>query len=118
MDSDSGFITIIIGMIVVGALASAAWWAFIIFFGVKAFKHIARNLDSQIPTLQQQIRRFSTMSGLQQQTMRPDIIAALSRMNSQLGQLDAIHRQRYELRMGELQGMAANAGIDWTPPPY
>ena len=37
---------------------------------------------------------------------------------NRMADLDALSRQRYETRVSELSGMAASAGIDWTPPPY
>jgi hypothetical protein len=114
MDSDSSFVTLIIVMVVVAVLGMVAKWAFLIFLGMKAVKYM-RNFDKQIPTIQQQLTQFNTMSAQQQQMTRPEIIAMLDRMNSQRGKLDAIHRQQYEARVGELQGMAANAGIDWNP---
>lgn len=39
----------------------------------------------------------------------------LMRAQTQMGQLDDLARQRYENRVGELMGMAASAGIDWSP---
>jgi hypothetical protein len=35
---------------------------------------------------------------------------------SGIGQLDDLSRQRYETRMGDLMGMAGQAGVEWTPP--
>lgn len=42
----------------------------------------------------------------------------LMRAQNQMAQMDALSRQRYETRMGDLTGMAASAGIDWKPGSY
>jgi len=115
---DSSFITVIIVIGVIGGILTIAWWVFIAFIGVKAFQLVTRRLDREIPTLEQLIRQYTAMPSTRQPAARMDIISQLAHINSQLGRLDGINRDRYELRASELQGMAANAGIDWTPPPY
>ena len=37
---------------------------------------------------------------------------------NRMHQLDDLSRQRYETRMADLGGMAASAGIDWSPGSY
>lgn len=46
------------------------------------------------------------------------IAQMLMQAQTQMHQLDDLARQRYESRVGDLMGMAADAGIDWTPPSY
>jgi hypothetical protein len=40
----------------------------------------------------------------------------LMRTQTQLGHLNNLAQQRYDNQISELMGMAANAGITWTPP--
>jgi hypothetical protein len=40
----------------------------------------------------------------------------LTQANNQTRNLQDIHRQQYDLRVSRLQGIAADAVIDWTPP--
>jgi hypothetical protein len=42
----------------------------------------------------------------------------IMRANHEMSQLRDIHRQRYDLRMSELQDMAGSAGIEWQHPSY
>jgi uncharacterized protein (DUF2345 family) len=44
------------------------------------------------------------------------ILQLLMRTHTQLGQLNNLAQQRYDNQISGLMGMAANAGIDWTPP--
>ena len=39
----------------------------------------------------------------------------LLQAQNRMAELDSLSRQRYETRLSELGGMAASAGIDWTP---
>ena len=42
----------------------------------------------------------------------------LMQAQNQMTQINDISRQRYETRIGELSGMAASAGFDWSPGSY
>lgn len=44
------------------------------------------------------------------------IMQLLMKTQTQLGQLNNIAQQRYDNQVSGLMGMAANAGISWTPP--
>jgi hypothetical protein len=54
----------------------------------------------------------------QRGAVQADVMRHLARLNAQYGHLNDLGRQRYDLRAAELSGMAAQAGIDWTPPSY
>lgn len=41
--------------------------------------------------------------------------AMLMQVQNQMRQVDNLSRQRYESRVSDLHGLAASAGIDWTP---
>jgi hypothetical protein len=58
----------------------------------------------------QQAQQGHIDPGMQQQ-----ILSQWAQAQNQLGQLDSIHRQRYDARMGDLMGMASQAGIDFNP---
>ncbi len=53
----------------------------------------------------------ASLSPQQQQALTAKIMQA----QTQMAHLDALSRQRYDLRVSELQGMAASAGLDWRP---
>jgi hypothetical protein len=55
--------------------------------------------------------------GTSQRTEQQAQIAQMHMRNAleQLGRLDDRVRERYDVRMGQLRGMAASAGIEWLP---
>lgn len=57
------------------------------------------------------LQNLSPQQQLQIQTM-------MMSAQNQMAQMDTLGRQRYETRMADLSGMAANAGLDWTPGSY
>jgi hypothetical protein len=114
---DGGFITLFMVIAVLGALGTIAWWVFVFLIAKNAFTALTRDLDRAFPDLQRQIRAYQTMAQRNPQAQAL-IVSKLSQAWQQMGQLDSLHRQRYEVRAGELMGMAAQAGIDWQPPSY
>lgn len=57
------------------------------------------------------VQRLPPQQQLQIQSM-------LLQAKNQMTQLDSVSQQRYEGRLSELSGIAAEAGIDWTPGSY
>ena len=49
-------------------------------------------------------------------TQQDQIMQMLLRVNTQFNQLNTIAKQGHDLQVSKLMGMAANAGISWTPP--
>jgi predicted PurR-regulated permease PerM len=111
------FVMIILSA-VLGAVGYAAWFIFFVWLAKKAYSATQRDLDRMLPNLEQLIRTYSNLPPAQQQQQQMQIMNMMMQANSQMRQLQDIQRQRYDLRIGELQGMAANAGVDWTPPSY
>jgi hypothetical protein len=114
---DGGFFTLVMFIIVLGGLGTIAWWVFIFFIAKNAFTALTSQLDRTLPDLERQIRSYQRTAQPNPQA-QANIVAALSQMWRQVGQLDNLHRQQYEVRTGELMGMAAQAGIDWQPPSF
>jgi hypothetical protein len=75
-----------------------------------AFARILSQLDEMLRQVPQ--------SGYGQ--LHPDeqdqITQMLMRTHTQLGQFNNLTREHYETQVGNIMGMAANAGIEWTPP--
>lgn len=113
-----GFSTLfIVVAVLLGALGTIVWWAFVIFIAKNAFSALTRQLDRAIPDLERQLRAYERTAHHNPQT-QTSILNGLTNVWQQMGQLNALHRQRYDVRMGELTGLAAQAGIDWSPPSY
>jgi ElaB/YqjD/DUF883 family membrane-anchored ribosome-binding protein len=89
---------------------------FFVWLAKKSLSGAQRDLNRILPNLEQLICSYSTLPPGQQMQQRMEIMNMLTQANNQMRNLQDIHRQRYDLRMSELQGMAADAGIDWTPP--
>ena len=111
------FIMVILSA-VLGAVGYAAWFIFFVWLAKKAYSAAQRDLDRVLPNLEQLIRSYSRLPVNQQGQQKMQIMNMLMQANSQMHQLQGLHRQRYDLRVSELQGMAASAGIDWTPGSY
>jgi hypothetical protein len=108
------FILLVIGAIVVGILSYVIW---IVFF-VWAVKKGIESLQADMTRAQQLLQQYQFLPPPSQAQMRPEILQLLTQANAHLQQMDSLRRQRYDLKVGELHSMAAQAGIDWTPPPY
>ena len=111
------FIMVILSA-VLGAVGYAAWFIFFVWFAKKAYSAAQRDLDRVLPNLEQLIRSYSRLPVNQQGQQKMQIMNMLMQANSQMHQRQGLHRQRYDLRVSELQGMAASAGIGWTPGSY
>ena len=115
---DTGFITIIVVIAVIGAIGSIAWWVFLIWAGAKLFSAATRDLDRVFPQVEAALRQYQKMPAGQRPANDPRIAALMMQMNRGLRDIDAVHRARYETRVGEISSMAAQAGIDFTPPSW
>lgn len=101
-----------------GIFGYLAWFFFFVWLAKKAFSGVQRDLDRMLPNLEQLIHAYSNLPENEQAQQKVQIMNMMMRANIQMRQLQDIQRQRYDLRVGELQGMAANAGISWTPPSF
>jgi hypothetical protein len=104
--------------IIVPLLGWIAWWVLAIWLARKFVSRAGGDLERMFSTLNQQLTGLSSVPPNQRAAREAQIAAMFGRANIQLRQLDALNRERYDLRASELQGMAASAGIDWTPPSY
>ena len=107
-----GFFIVIL---IIGGVVSVAgfiiWIVFFVWLAKSAFKQAESQLGQLLPQIDQMLKAADQMSPQQ----KNQIAQMLMQANTQMGQLNDLSRQRYENRVGELMGMAANAGIDWTP---
>jgi len=105
------FVVVMIAVAVISAIGSAVWWVLIIWLGVKAVNRAGRQVDADLAALERMIRQIprAPAGGV---TLRPDLATALARAQGHLMQLRGLERARYDLRVAELQSMAASAGID------
>ncbi len=109
-------VVIIVLSVVVGGLSYVAWLVFFVWAAKKAISAAQRDLDRMLPNLEHLIQSYSNLPRNQRVQQKTQIMNAIMQANSRMQQLQDIQRQRYDLRVSELQGMAASAGIDWTPP--
>jgi predicted PurR-regulated permease PerM len=109
-------------MIVIGVVVSVVGWIlWVVFFVwlakvfISAAERNVQNTMTDLETMLNQIPRGPNQLDANQQAA---ITQMFMQAQSGMGQLNDLSRQRYETRMGDLMGMAGEAGIDWTPPPY
>lgn len=90
---------------------------------VRLFARSQNDIEALFTAIQRQIASASAAGGVRgspgimHQPAPPQLTAMMLQYRNQMAQLDRLHRDQYEVRLGELQSMAANAGIDWTPTP-
>jgi hypothetical protein len=105
---------IVLGAIaVVGGLAR--WYSYIQF--ARSFK-AAQQYESLLPMLEQSLRAYGSLPLYQQMQQQMQIQGMINNLNQQWGSLPMPQRQQYNPMTERLQGMAASAGFDWTPPSY
>lgn len=105
-------VTVTIVVAVISALGSVAWLVLIIWLGMKAVRSVGRQVGAQVVDLERLIRQAQQAPAGNGVALRPDIAIDFARAQQDLVHIDRVARQRYDLRMAELQGMAASAGID------
>lgn len=112
------FFWVIVIAVVLSAVGGVIWWLVVILVVGAAVRQAQRNLNSLLPEIERMLQQAQNMSPGQLKLHEGEIVSKLMQARSQMSDLDGIHRARYENRMGELMGVASQAGIDWTPPPY
>ena len=106
------FIIIIVVLAVLSAIGSVLWWVAIIWFGVKAWQTVAKQLDGQAIDLQHLIVQAAAASGSQRQNLEGVISGKMMNFHRQMSDLNDLHRQRYDLKVAELQSYATSNGLD------
>lgn len=72
-----------------------------------------RQLQAQLSFLERALAEVSRSgSGSIDPVLHSQILTALAQMQLHHGQLSGLARERYDVRVGEIMGMAASAGID------
>jgi hypothetical protein len=108
---------ILIALAVIGPILGGLFWLiFYVWLAKTAPSAAERNLQQTLPTLEQLIQQ-AARQGPQalDAAQQAQIMSLFMQAQNRMGQLDDLHRQQYDVRMGELMGMAAEAGIDWRP---
>jgi hypothetical protein len=111
------FILFIIAAVVLPIIGGIVW-LLIYFFAAKTVISAAeRQFQQTLPNLEAMLSQIPTggFSQLDPQQQN-QITMMLMQANRQMSQLDDLSRQQYDVSVGNLMGMAAEAGIDWTPP--
>jgi len=116
MFDDGGFFFLIFLVIIVGII-------FRVVRGILFVRNLTRSqtdIEAIYRAIQQQIanasaRGATTGRAVSPQAASSQLATMFLQYQNQMAQLDQLHKARYEDRLGELQSMAANAGIDWKP---
>lgn len=116
------FIILAIGGVVLSAIGGLIWWVIVFLFvkkAVGAVGPVRHDLDYILPNIEALLRQAaSTPTGQLPLNQQTEVMNMFMQAQNQMNQLDGLHRQRYENRVGELMSMGASAGIDWTPGSY
>ena len=99
-------------------MGSALWWVVVFLAARRALAAAPRNLDRTLPELEALLQTYKQLPLAQREGQQAQIVTMMARANKELLNLDENRRQRYEGRVGEMAGIAASAGIFWTPPGY
>lgn len=75
----------------------------------------ASQLDTLLPQIEAQLRNYQNLPAAQRMGQNPQLAAMLLKAQNEMRQIDALHKARYETRVGDIAGMAASAGIDFKP---
>jgi hypothetical protein len=108
---DTSFLLIIVVCAVVGAL----WWALLIFGVVKGAQYFRRQFEQQLESLEMLHQRWDQMNPQEQAARRAQLGGAFQQLSQLSARVDNITRQRHDLRVGQLMGLAGRAGINWHP---
>jgi hypothetical protein len=101
--------------IVLSAIVGALWWVLIAVGIFKVVSAASRRFEGDLQATERLLQQLGQAQGSGRLAMQTQIMNRLMQVNTQYGQLQDLERQRYDVRMGDLAGMAANAGIDWRP---
>jgi hypothetical protein len=112
---DFFFWLIILG-VVLSAIGGLIWWIIVFFFVKSAVGIAQRELDRLLPDIEMMLQQAShSPSGRFGAHQKSNLVSMMLQAQNQVQQLNGLHRQRYENRVGDLMGMAAQAGIDFSP---
>lgn len=128
---DTWIVILIVGAIIVSVAGPIIWIAFVVFLAAKGEEIVAgtfaqpgfstSELDSLLAQVDGIVRAAYHEAGSGQSVspqQQLQIQHMMMQAQNQMAQLDNLSRQRYEMRMADLGGMAASAGIDWSPSSY
>jgi hypothetical protein len=110
----------IIWLVIFGAVVSAIggiiWWV-IVFFIIKSGVRLAQqNLDQLLPDIERMLRQTTnSLTGQLDSQQQALVVNMMMRAQNNMHQLDDLHRQRYEIRVGKIRGKASEIGIDLSP---
>lgn len=122
---DQGLDEYVILFIVLGAIAVvvglARWYAFIrlartTFNAAQQYGGSQPDLNSLLPMLEQSLRAYGNLPQYQQMQQQMQVQNMINNLNRQWGSIPMPQRQQYNPMTERLQGMAASAGFNWTPP--
>jgi hypothetical protein len=108
------FILLVLGAIVATVIGYVIWIVFFVWAVKKGVSAIQTDMDRA----QKLIQAYGSLPISAKAQREGQILQLLGQANTHLQQLDGLRRQQYEVKVGELHSMAAQAGIDWTPPSY
>jgi hypothetical protein len=128
------FVAVFVIMMVVGFLGWIVWIVVVVRAAKKIASGLMSELNSVMPELEKMAQEIqdqvnatgsqSVISESDKQQFAARLIRAAALMNqlnqrqAQYRQLNQLGTQRYRQRLGELHSVAAQAGIDWSPPRY
>src|SRR5688572_27119839 len=109
---DAFFIWLIVILVFLSIIGSLLWWVFWIGLAIYAATKACQSLDAMLPDLEALLRQAQTVPLHQRPVIQNEITRRMAEANRQMSQLKDLQRQQYEVRVGELYGIAAEAGID------
>jgi len=106
----------IIAAVVLPLLGWLVWIVFFVWLAKLGLGAAERQMNAVLRNLEPALRQASE-NGIDQLDAgtQAQIMSMLMQARTQMSQMDDLSRQRYDARMGDLMGMAASAGIDWSP---
>ena len=113
------FIVLAIGGVVLSAIGGLIWWVIAFLFVKSAVGSAQHDIDNILPNIEAILRQAAnTPTGQLPLIQQTEVMNMFLQAQNQMSQLDGLHRQRYENRVGELMSMGASVGIDWSPGSY
>jgi len=109
---DAFLIWLIVILVFLSIIGSLLWWVFWIGLAIYAATKASQSLDAMLPDLEALLRQAQTVPLHQRPVIQNEITRRMAEANRQMSQLKDLQRQQYEVRVGELYGIAAEAGID------
>lgn len=108
---------LLIGGAAVSAVTVVIWMVFFVWLGKLIMQQREKALSQMFSQLDETLRPLSP-GGFSQlgSPQQGQVMQMLMKFQTQFNQLNDLGKQRHELTVSQLSGMAANAGISWTPP--